>query len=98
VRKDILSCKDDLVQIQQVVKSWWWGLPRWVQVITTMFIIVSALRVIFLIWALPPFVWDSLTYHLTNVAHWIHDQRISVFDTPEPNGSRINEYLCSTRL
>jgi hypothetical protein len=29
------------------------------------------LRFVFLIWALPPFVWDSLTYHLTNVAHWI---------------------------
>jgi len=71
-----------LVQIQKVTKSWWRGLPRWVQVITTVFIIVSALRMIFLIWALPPFVWDSLTYHLTNVAHWIKDQRISVFDTP----------------
>lgn len=81
-RKEILSYKDDLEQIQTAMKSWWWGLPRWVQVITTVFITVSAIRGIFLIWALPPFIWDSLTYHLTNVAQWIQDQRISVFITP----------------
>ena len=81
-RIEILNSKADLKQIQTAIKSWWWGLPRWVQVITTVFIIVSAIRAIFLIWALPPFIWDSLTYHLTNVAQWIQDQRISVFNTP----------------
>ncbi len=30
----------------------------------------------------PPFVWDSLTYHLTNVAHWTQAGRIELFDSP----------------
>lgn len=81
-RIEILNFKTDLKQIQTAARNWWGGLPRWVRVITTVFIIVSAIRAIFLIWALPPFIWDSLTYHLTNVAQWIQDQRISVFSTP----------------
>jgi len=81
-RIEILNYKADLKQIQTAMRSWWWRLPRWVRVITTVFIIVSAIRAIFLIWALPPFIWDSLTYHLTNVAQWIQDQQVSVFDTP----------------
>jgi hypothetical protein len=34
-----------------------------------------------LILLLPPFVWDSLTYHLTNVAHWTQVGRIELFTT-----------------
>jgi hypothetical protein len=46
------------------------------------FLAFAGLRFAFLIWALPPFVWDSLTYHLTNVAQWIQDGRIGLFEVP----------------
>ena len=67
--------KDEIIQA-------WRGLPRWVRILSGGFLGFGALRFAFLIWALPPFVWDSLTYHLTNVAQWIQDGRIGVFDAP----------------
>jgi len=57
-------------------------LPRWLRWFTTVFVGLSALRFIFLIWTLPPFVWDSLTYHLTNVAEWTQKGRIFLVDAP----------------
>ena len=63
-------------------KSLWHELPRWLRLLTVLGIGLSVARFAFLIWALPPFVWDSLTYHLTNVAHWIQAGRIELFDTP----------------
>lgn len=60
-----------------------WGLfPAWLKWFSAMAVAVSILRFAFLIWALPPFVWDSLTYHLTNVAHWTQAGRIELFETP----------------
>lgn len=64
------------------LREFWSGLPKWMKWLSAIFIIVSLLRFIFLIWALPPFVWDSMTYHLTNVAQWTQDGRIAVFDVP----------------
>ncbi len=43
---------------------------------------VQPIRFAFLIVVLPPFVWDSLTYHLTNVAHWTQTGRIELFEAP----------------
>jgi hypothetical protein len=63
-------------------KALWNELPRWLRLLTALGIGLGAARFAFLIWALPPFVWDSLTYHLTNVAHWIQAGRIELFDTP----------------
>jgi hypothetical protein len=60
----------------------WLELPRWLRLLTAVGIGLSAARFAFLIWALPPFVWDSLTYHLTNVAHWTQAGRIELFETP----------------
>jgi hypothetical protein len=63
------------------IGSWWKALPRWLRWLTGFSSILVVLRFAFLIWALPPFVWDSLTYHLTNVGQWIHDGRIGLFTT-----------------
>lgn len=57
-------------------------LPGWLRVFLLLGISLGAIRFAFLIWALPPFVWDALTYHLTNVAHWIQTGRIELFATP----------------
>ncbi len=81
-RKALLFVKYDLKQLRSVVRVWWGELPVWVRIVAIGFLVVTVIRMVFLIWALPPFVWDSLTYHLTRVAQWIQDQRISVFDTP----------------
>lgn len=61
---------------------WWASLPSWLRMITVIAVLLSTARFLFLVWALPPFVWDSLSYHLTNIAHWIQAGRIETFDTP----------------
>ena len=81
-RKALLFVKYDLNQLRSAVRVGWEELPVWVRIVAIGFLIVTVIRMVFLIWALPPFVWDSLTYHLTRVAQWIQDQRISLFDTP----------------
>lgn len=63
-------------------KALWYELPRWLRLLTALGIGLGVARFAFLIWALPPFVWDSLTYHLTNVAHWIQAGKIELFETP----------------
>jgi hypothetical protein len=63
------------------LKGWWWGLPRWLRWFSVLAGTLSAVRFAFLIWALPPFVWDSLTYHLTNVAYWTQAGKIELFET-----------------
>lgn len=64
------------------VRAWWRSLPKWLRWLTAIWAAVSAVRFAFLIVVLPPFVWDSLTYHLTNVAHWVQAGRIELFSTP----------------
>lgn len=64
------------------LRAWWATLPVWLRRGSLLFFIVSAARAAFLTWALPPFIWDSLTYHLTNVAQWVQDGRIALFVTP----------------
>jgi len=71
-----------LRQYRELFITWWGNLPRWLRAATVIFISYSIARFAFLIWALPPFIWDSLTYHLTNVAQWIQDMRIHTFTTP----------------
>ncbi|MCP4656778.1 MAG: hypothetical protein GY856_15300 [bacterium] len=34
------------------------------------------------VWYLPPYVWDTLSYHLPNVAEWVQNHRLVIFDTP----------------
>ncbi|MGH2621057.1 MAG: hypothetical protein ACRDHG_10885 [Anaerolineales bacterium] len=64
------------------IRDWWQGLPAWVRALTAAAAALSTVRFAFLIWALPPFVWDSLSYHLPNIAHWIQAGRIETFETP----------------
>ncbi len=63
-------------------RAWFSALDVWLKALSVGFLAYMAIRFAFLIWALPPFVWDSLTYHLTNVAQWIQDARIHMFETP----------------
>jgi len=64
------------------VRQWWRGLPLSLRWFTGTAALLSGARFIFLTWALPPFVWDSLSYHLSNVAHWVQVGRIETFETP----------------
>ncbi len=80
--------REILKEIPQALKSslatfwdWWGDFPRWLQLLTIFALVVSFVRFIFLIFALPPFVWDSLTYHLTNVAEWVQRGGIQTFET-----------------
>jgi hypothetical protein len=83
------ATRASLIGGAQTIRGWipalrsaWTSFPAWLRVLTCLCLIVWAARFLFLVWALPPFVWDSLTYHLTNVAHWIQSARIEIFDTP----------------
>lgn len=76
---ELAGLAQDLVA---ALRSFWVSLPLWLRLLTLFGLLVSALRFFLLIWILPPFVWDSLTYHLTNVAHWVQAGRIELFHTP----------------
>lgn len=51
---------------------------RWITILAVVF---GVARFAFLMAALPPFIWDSRTYHLTNVAPWTQTGGIEVFET-----------------
>ncbi len=80
-RRELGRARVDAEGFATHLRRWWRSLPTWLQWLTALALLVSALRFAFLIWALPPFVWDSLTYHLTNVAHWVQTGRIELFET-----------------
>ena len=67
---------------RRAVRLWWEEFPVWLRRGSSLFFVIAGARAAFLIWALPPFIWDSLTYHLTNVAQWVQDGRIGLFLTP----------------
>jgi hypothetical protein len=81
-RKSLQQIPHDLSASVTDLRRFWSSLPRWLRFFSVAAVLASLLRFAFLIWALPPFVWDSLTYHLTNVAHWTQVGRIELFDTP----------------
>jgi hypothetical protein len=64
------------------IREFWSQLPLFLRLITVLAAVAGLARFTFLVLTLPPFVWDSLTYHLTNVAHWTQTGRIEVFDAP----------------
>jgi hypothetical protein len=80
-RRALFGLPEDATAGWSILNSWWNGLPRFVRWLAAGFSMIGVLRFGFLIWALPPFVWDSLTYHLTNVAHWVQTGRIEIFTT-----------------
>ncbi len=67
---------------RRAASAWWSDLPRLLRFFAALLMLVLAARFAFLIWALPPFVWDSLTYHLTNVAAWTQAGRIGPILSP----------------
>jgi len=80
-RRAFESLPEEAQALASALRVWWKDLPAWLRWFTGLAVVVSALRFSFLIWVLPPFVWDSLTYHLTNVAHWTQTGRIQLFET-----------------
>ena len=51
-------------------------------VLLTAAAILQLLRLAFHVWYVPPYVHDTLTYHLPNVAEWVQSGRIHVISTP----------------
>jgi hypothetical protein len=82
IRQELLTLPKASKDSAQILGLVWRSLPVWLRILTIFAFFVSLARFAFLIWALPPFVWDSLTYHLTNVAHWTQTGRIELFETP----------------
>jgi hypothetical protein len=81
LREQIQEAPKDIRSFLSEVHRWWLEMPSWLRGITIVAIAVSIVRFAFLIWTLPPFVWDALTYHLTNVAEWTQRGRIMIFPT-----------------
>jgi len=81
LRRELSGVLDDVRSAKANFKNWWKGLPIWLRWFTAVALTVSIIRFTFLILVFPPFVWDSLTYHLTNVAHWTQQGRIELFET-----------------
>ena len=81
LRAKAVEIVTDLRQLRQVVGEWWFSLPVWLRWFTGIALLISVARFAALILIFPPFVWDSLTYHLTNVAEWTQRGRIMLFDT-----------------
>jgi hypothetical protein len=81
-RRVLSGMREDIGRTRSALNRWWNDLPVWLRWLTALLGALSLIRFAVLILVLPPFVWDSLTYHLTNVAHWIQTGRIAVFDTP----------------
>ena len=44
--------------------------------------LLQLLRIAFHVWYTPPYVHDTLTYHLPNVAEWVQKGRIHAISTP----------------
>ena len=81
-RERLLIFRSYLLESGRNLREFWSQLPLFLRLITVLAIAAGAARFTFLIVTLPPFVWDSLTYHLTNVAHWTQTGRIEIFDAP----------------
>ncbi len=81
-RRALLGWRAELSAFAVQSLRWWRALPGWLRWLTGIAAVVSVIRFAFLIWVLPPFTWDSLTYHLTNVAQWTQSGVIAPFETP----------------
>lgn len=81
-RREIMHFPGDVIKLVRSIQKGWEDFPRWLRWVTFFVCLFNMIRAVFLVWALPPFVWDSLTYHLTNVAEWTQRGRIFLIDTP----------------
>lgn len=80
-RAQFSSFRKYLAEFRANLRVFWDDQPRFLKWITVIVVVAGVARFAFLIAALPPFVWDSLTYHLTNVAYWTQTGRIEIFET-----------------
>ena len=81
-RQALFQVRSECTAVAAQGLRWWQALPNWLRWLTAFAVLASVIRFAFLIWVLPPFTWDSLTYHLTNVAEWTQSGLIAPFDTP----------------
>jgi hypothetical protein len=58
----------------QIPSSWWNRL-------VLLFIVIILVTTALVAWVSPPQTWDSLTYHLSRVAHWAQDRSIWQYAT-----------------
>ncbi|KPK93443.1 MAG: hypothetical protein AMJ88_07830 [Anaerolineae bacterium SM23_ 63] len=75
-REKLVAVGGEIREFIRQLDYGWRDLPRWLRSLIVIVIVATVVRFAFLILALPPFVWDSLTYHLTNVAEWTQHGRI----------------------
>ncbi|MCP4664306.1 MAG: hypothetical protein GY856_53665, partial [bacterium] len=54
----------------------------WIGVFLLFLILMQAVRLAIHVWYLPPYVWDTLSYHLPNVAEWVQHHGLVILDTP----------------
>lgn len=60
-------------------------IPRrrlWLDVLLAVALVAVAVRIAVHVWYLPPYVWDTLSYHLPKVAEWVQSHRLVIFETP----------------
>lgn len=91
-RTAILESRDEWKNFLRRCSTVWSTFPRWLRLLTIVFLLASGVRFAFLIWALPSFVWDSLTYHLVNVAEWTQHARVFIVDAAVPRVALPSNY------
>lgn len=75
-----LSTKYDVKKLLSTNSSF----PRlsFLSILLAFFIFLQVVRCIFHIWYIPPYVWDTVVYHLVNVAEWVQKGKIFPVITP----------------
>jgi len=58
-------------------------------------ILLEIVWILFLGFLFPPYVWDTITYHLSSVAYWLQAGKVHLIDTPV---SRSNIYPLNVEL
>ena len=81
-RQALRQVASDAMGLGGEARGWWAHLPKLLRLTAAVLIVFLAVRFALLIWIFPPFVWDALTYHLTNVAAWTQSGRLMVIDSP----------------
>ncbi len=56
--------------------------PSLLEIILCFLALTQLIRIIIHIWYIPPYVWDTMVYHLVNVAEWVQKGRIFAVTTP----------------
>jgi len=60
----------------------WHIRPGVVPIMLVFLALIQLARIIIHIWYIPPYVWDTVVYHLVNVAEWVQKGRIFPVVTP----------------